>query len=355
MTYQLYLNTMSPFGAKSSAMVGYAGLSCEQKIQNIVSRFAVIKRLTGKTMIPVLRRGEWAINDSSHIARYVVDRTDKPLLPADAALESICWLLEDFADEWLSLWVLFSRWAHDADAAGREIGDELTAGVPIVSRAVGRLAAAGIQPLVERAGANEENRQALERSRDRFLQALETLLETSPEFIFERYPTVADFSIYGQLSQFDHDATGHQKMRMYPNVREYLGRIDRMKLPHPSVTVHQGKARAVAELGPLFAEFLGTYWRVLVANHQAYNAPKRPKMAEAELLDGEPFTFRPSGYFVARLEFVLSQLDRAYAQREELFGGKGLEIEHALVQQVACLTDYDAGRELLRRFDHIGR
>jgi hypothetical protein len=192
---------------------------------------------------------------------------------------------------------------------------------------------------------------------------LETLFDSGddtedddrPEFLFESYPTVAEFAIFGQIFQYAHDPTGSQKMRLYPGIGDYLERIARMKLPHPSVNLHQRPARDVADLAPLFAEFLGTYWRVLVANHQAYHRPKRPSHTDVELLDGESFTLRPSGYMVGRLEFVLSQLDRAYAEREELFGGKGLEIEHALVQQVARLADDAAGRELLRQFPHIGR
>jgi glutathione S-transferase len=355
--YRLYLNTMSPFGAKSCAMIGYAGLPCEVKIQNIVSRFATIKRLTGKTMIPVLRRGEWAINDSSRIARFVQERTDRPLLPGDPALAPICWLLEDFADEWIALWMLASRWTHERDIEAMEegVGKELTGGLPLVSSAVGRIAASGIQSLIEKGGAAEVNRAALERSRDRLLQALESLLETPPQYLFEAYPTMADFAFFGPLSQYASDPTGRDKMRMYPNVGEYLECMERMKLPHPSVSAHEAPSRDVGALAPLFAEFLGTYWRVLLANHRAYSTPERPQRTSVELLDGEAFSFRPSGYYVARLEFVLSQLDAAYAEREELFGGKALEIEHALVQEVAKLTDYEAGRELLRGYAHIGK
>jgi glutathione S-transferase len=363
--YQLYLNSMSPFAMKSSAMIGYAGLACEPKVQNVVNRFASIKRLTGKTMIPVLRRGEWAINDSSQIARYVMEHADRPLLPADPALGPICWLLEDFADEWVSLWMLSSRWSHqeDVEVTSLEVGKELVGGLPLISGAVGRLAAIGIQKVVERAAGGQQNQEALDRSRDRLLQALEACFEASdeagdddgPEFLFDAYPTLADFALYGQLSQYGRDPSGNKKMRLYPGVRDYLERIDRMTLPHPTVGLHAGGPRDVSELAPIFAEFLGTYWRVLVANHRAYHRPKRPKHIEVELLDGESFSLRPSGYFVGRLEFVLSQLNRAYAEREELFGGKGLEIEHALIQQVGHLTEDASGRQLLREYPHIGK
>jgi glutathione S-transferase len=357
MTHRLYINSMSPFSMKASAMIGYAGLDCELRTQNIVTRYATLKRMTGKTMVPTLRRGEWALNDSTRIARHLIEATERPLLPQDARLEPLCWLLEDFADEWFSLWVLQSRWDNPEDVAAQtaEIGHELACGLPGVSGLLGRLAAVGVKKKIRYGGANEANAGALERSRERFLQALETVLEQPPAFLFESYPTVADFSTYGQVSQFERDPTGQEVMRLYPNVRDYLAKMDAMALPHPEVDVRAGGSRDVSSLSGLFAEFLGTYWRLLVANHRAYHQEKRPEQVDVELLDGESFTFRPSGYRVGRLEFVLSQLDSAYAERDELFGGKAVDVEHALVRQVAALTDYPAGRELLRQFPHIGK
>ncbi len=355
--YQLYLNSMSPFSMKASAMIGYAGLPCRVKTQNLVNRFATLQRLTGQTMVPTLRRGEWAIADSSHIAHYIVEHTDRPLLPADSTLAPICWLLEDFADEWVSLWVLGSRWTSAADAQQnkRAIGRELAAGLPGASALLGRVAGVVIAGNIGKGGARAANLPAMERSRDRLLQALESLLERQPDHLFECYPTVADFALFGQLSQYAHDPTGRAKMRIYPNVLDYLARMERMTLPHPSVTTRRGAPRPVGALSALFAEFLGTYWRVLVANHRAYHRDKRPERVDVELLDGEVFTIRPSGYLVGRLEFVLAQMDAAYATRDELFGGQGLEIEHALIQQVASLTDDAAGRDLLRAYPHIAK
>ncbi|MFP4597602.1 MAG: glutathione S-transferase family protein [Persicimonas sp.] len=355
--YRLYVNSMSPYALKSSAMIGYAGLPCEPVIQNVVNRFATLKRLTGKTMIPVLRRGEWAINDSSRIAEYLVGHGERPLLARDEALAPICWLLEDFADEWLSMWVLLSRWSHEADVEQNteEIGRELTGGLPVLSGVIGQLAVVGIRKNVRRGGARPANEQALNRSRERFLQALETVLDAGPDFLFERYPTVADFAIFGQLHQYGRDPTGGDELRLYPSVREYLQRLDAMALPHPAVHLHAADSRPVSDLAPLLAEFLGTYGRVLVANHRAYHGSERPDGLEVAMLDGEVFSLRPNGYLAARLEFVLGQLDRAYTEREELFGGKGLELEHALVQLVGRLTDYPAGRELMRKFPSIAK
>jgi glutathione S-transferase len=354
--YQLYINTMSPYSSKASALIGYAGLECTETIQNAVNRFATIKRLTGKTMIPVLRRGEWAINDSTQIARYVQQRTQRRLLPEREELHALCWLLEDFADEWLSKIVLASRWlnAEDRRDTADAIGDELVAGLPGISSLAGRGVARAIRSELAPGGINEDNRGVLERSRARVLQALESLLEEPPGFLFCEHPTVADFAFFGQWTQFARDPSGADVLRMYPNVSEYLDRLDAMTLPHPLVRDAEACQRPLSELRGLFAEFLGTYWPVLVTNYQAIHQEQRPERVRAEMLDGESFAFKPCGYLVGRLEFVLEQIDRAYARQETLFGEDGLEIEQGIVVQITRLARSESGRELLDNFPDIG-
>lgn len=353
--YQLYINTMSPYSSKASALVGYAGLDCTERIQTAVNRYATIKRLTGKTMIPMLRRGEWAINDSTDIATYVMERTGRPLLPHREQLHALCWLLEDFGDEWVAKIVLASRWLNDRDhrELSVRIGAELV-GVPGLSTLAGRAAAAGIRSALAPAGIARGNRAVLERSRGRLLQALESLLDNAPSFIFCEHPTVADFAFYGQLVQLANDPSGGEVLRMYPNVRQYLERIDAMTLPHPLVRESERAERPLGELRGIFAEFLGTYWPLLVANFEAKQQPDTPRRVGATMLDGERFEFKPSRYLMRRLAFVLEQVDRAYARQETLFGDEGLEIEQGIVTQIARLVETEAGRDLLADYPHIG-
>lgn len=353
--YQLYINSMSPYSAKASALIGYSGVDCTETVQNAVNRYTAIMRLTGETMIPVLRRGEWAINDSTDIARYVLRRSERRLLPARDELDALCWLLEDFADEWISKIVLASRWLNPGDR--RDVSDRIGAelvGFPVLSSVAGRGAAHAIQAALRPSGVFEDNRTVLERSRGRLLQALEALLEEPPDFLFCGYPTVADFSFFGQWSQYAGDTSGGEVLRMYPNLRAYLERIGAMTLPHPLIRSDSHEQRDLAALRALFAEFLGTYWPVLVTNYEAIHQEQRPGRVSAEMLDGESFSFRPSRYLVGRLEFVLEQIDRGYAERETLFGEQGLEIEQGIVTQIARLVRTPSGRELLENYPHIG-
>jgi glutathione S-transferase len=354
--YTLYTNSMSPYSSKASALLGYAGIPCREEYQNLVSRFTVLKRLTGKTMVPVLRQGEWAINDSTQIARWAQGESDQSLLPEREALAPICWLLEEFADEWLSRWVVLSRWKHTEDARElrRQIGREVTCGLPGLTTPAGKLTGTMIEKHLARGGVRRENRSALEQSRDRVLQGLENIFESADGYLFGGEPTVADFAFYGQLEQYRRDPTGSERMQLYPAIGEWLDRLDRMRLPHPVVAHRQDAGAGLAELNVLFGEFFGTYWRVLVDCHRARQASGGAEGdIEVELLDGTTFRFYPSGYLAGRLDFVLEQLEAACEHREALFGAGRLEWEEAIGGALDQLAAYREGRARLNAHGNL--
>ena len=358
MTYTLYINSMSPYSIKTSALLGYAGVPSRVEYQNLVTRFTVLKRLTGKTMVPVLRRGEWAINDSTEIAHWAIRESDRRLLPDEKRLEPVCWLLEEFADEWISRWMVHSRWynAEDADEVARRVGGEITGEVPAVGGPVGKLSAAAIKKGLSRGGVREANRRALEQSRDRTLQALENLFERREGFLFGGEPTVADFSLYGQLEQYRRDPTGGSRMQMYPAIGEWLDDIDRMRLPHP-VVAGRGGGVEPSDLSVLLGEFFGAYWPVVLAAHRAEHsggveATESGDIA-VELLDGTRFEFCPGRYLAGRLEFVVAQLDAICGATPSLIAEEALGIRSAVEKVVDQLAGYGAGRRLLRAHPHL--
>lgn len=355
MTYELYVNTMSPYSIKASALLGYAGIPCKIVRQNLVTRFTVLKRLTGKTMVPVLRRGEWAINDSTEIARWAVGETDQSLLPAEQWLHPICWLLEEFADEWVSRWMVQSRWCNpeDADYVGEWIGEELTGDVPCIGQSIGAAARRLITKGLARGGARDSNRPALEQSRDRTLQALENLFDESDGFLFGPFPTVADFSLYGQIEQYRRDPTGGRRMEMYPAISEWLDVVDRMRLPHPVVALRHDVDFREGRLDRFFAEFFGTYWRVVVAIHRARASGADSDDVEVELVDGTTFRCYPSRYMAGRIEFVLGQLEALYRSDGELLETRKLQIREAVEGGIERLAGYEAGARMLQEFPRL--
>ncbi len=374
--YTLYNNSASPYGLKTLALIGYSGVACRVVTQNIVTRFTVIKRLTGRTMIPVLRDGDEALSDSTKIARKIMAESGKRMLPRDPKLAELCWLLEDFADEWMARVLLFSRWhtLRDSAEVSQIVGSELGGGVPWVSQALGALSERVIPKSVAPMGVMVSNADALEYSRERLLLSLESVFSSGPMFLFDGLPTVADFAFFGVLGQFFRDPSGRARADEFPNLRRYLGRLELMCLPLADVRVDdQQPSRDIKELHAVFAELMGTYWPMLVANFRAralvadVNLAKKrgdkkkerskkqqQKQVRAMMLDGSSYQFVPTSYLNERLNYLLSLIDKAYLKRDELFGEPGLRLESALVANIAALSSHPEGRELLREFPNLG-
>lgn len=370
--YTLYNNSASPYGLKVLALLGYSGVACRVMTQNIVTRFTVIRRLTGRTMIPVLRDGELAVSDSTQIARKIMGESVRPMLPRDPGRVELCWLLEDFADEWMALFLLYSRWhtEKDSEEVSQIVGQEMGAGLPWISQGLGALSGRVIPKAVQAMGVRESNAEALEQSRERMLLALEVLFGEGPLYLLEGYPTVADFAFFGVLGQYFRDPAGRVRVKEFPRLQEYLGRLEAMCLPLAEIQVNWEQApREMQSLQPVFAELMGTYWPLLVANFRAFSdlskqdstrrtgrkhGKGRRKQAQTMMIDGSTFYFAPSGGLTRRFQELLRLIDQAYQQRDALFGGEGLRLESALLSQIAALSRHPEGRELLREYPHLG-
>ena len=356
MKYELIISAASPYSSKILALMGYIEVDHRVRIQNGMTRYTVARRLTGQTMVPVLRKGRWAINDSTEIARYLIRDSPKPTLPPGEGT-GLAWLLEDFADEWITRWVIHSRWSHREDAreVSELIGRELTGVVPVGSRAVGEQAARFLRGRLKSWGVREENEAALERSGARLLRALEDLLSSGPSYLFGFYPTVTDFAFYGPLIQYRRDPTGRQVLRGYPAVSRYLDRLDAMASRPPAVKIDQHQVRRnLEELQPLLGEALGSYWPVLMENYRALGDPKGVRERSVQCLDGASFVFGSTRYLGRRLSEWLELLDQAYQKGDRLFGEEGIRMERAMVGRIAELCEFEGGRELLRSYPHLG-
>jgi glutathione S-transferase len=298
--------------------------------------------------------------------RYAAAQMEQSLEPSQMHLEPVSWLLEEFADEWVSRWFIYSRWHNrrDFSEVSADVGRELTGALPGLGKPLGWLAATGIKKSLRRGGVTEENRSALSSSRDRTLAALEAFLtqrEEDGRYLLTNHPTPADFGFYGQLEQFRQDPTGSDFMRGYPAICGWLNRIDRMRLPHPVVAASRGEDVELENLNPLFAEFIGTYLQTLVDNavvratldEEASEEDGDRPMVSSDLPDGTSFDFPPSGYLRKRLSFVLEQLDRVFEYEESLLGDGRLRIRSSVLSCLEPLTSTEETRELLAGCDHL--
>lgn len=148
-----------------------------------------------------------AVTDSTPLLRRFEREFDgRSVLPADPALRFIDYLLEDYADEWLTKPMFHYRWhyAADADKATsilpywHDIGvDDATVAqrqTAFRKRQRGRLHVVG---------SNEQTKALIEDSYQRFLRVLQTHLGQH-RFLMGDRPGASDFACYGQLTCLAH-------------------------------------------------------------------------------------------------------------------------------------------------------
>ena len=357
MSYELFISRASPYSMKIAAMMAYLGVEHRLTLQNAMNRYAVIRRLSGRTMVPMLRRDDWALSDSTAIARYLMRLPEhRRRLWMPEGVDTLSFLLEDFSDEWMVRWMALSRWLHTEDRrhVERIIGRELSAGLPGVGGFVGSAARAAVVGRMEGWGVSETNRTTLMASAHRTLGAVERALDDGRLYLFGDRASLADFGIFGPLGQYASDPTGARKLTSsdYTRLRAYLQRFNAML--DGEVVEGQATDASLEALEALMAEALGTYWEVMVANLEALHRKKRPATTAARLLDGASFEFAPSRYLNGQLQGWLQEMEDAYNTRNELFGPEGAVLERALIGRVEALASRPEAADLLAAYPGLG-
>ena len=207
----------SPYSLKMRALLRYRRIPHNWIVPVGYLGEAGELREAGKGMIPVMQipEGEyWA--DSTPMILALEDRiATRSVLPADPCDRFLARLIEDFADEWLVHVVFDYRWATPEDqsfCSHRQIAGWVGA-MPhaefeqIVERMTTRQT-----ELLARLGDQAINRPLYESTYREVLAAIEAQLESS-RFLFGERPSIADFGLYGQLSQLAIDPSASAIMR----------------------------------------------------------------------------------------------------------------------------------------------
>lgn len=146
---------------------------------------------------------EYAACDSTPIVRQLeLDYPGRETVPQNAVLEFFNYLIEDYADEWLTKAMFHYRWSYAPDIWkagqilprwGNTTGDEAALqekAEKVTQHQISRLAYVG---------SNQITGAIIEDSFTRFLKALDKHLQLLP-FILGKRPSSCDFAIYGQLT-----------------------------------------------------------------------------------------------------------------------------------------------------------
>jgi len=146
---------------------------------------------------------EAMIDSTFQIKRLEELFTDRSVIPTDPVMTFIDFLIEDYADEWLTKAMFHYRWAHEEsavnaaemlpswykiDASEKELKpfSEM-----IGSRQIGRLGVVG---------SNETTGPMIEAFYVRWLQLMKNHIMNGP-YIMGKRPGTADFAVFGQQSQ----------------------------------------------------------------------------------------------------------------------------------------------------------
>ncbi len=145
-----------------------------------------------------------AVTDSSPILRrFEEEYQGRHCIPTNPVLAFLNWLIEDYADEWLTKAMFHYRWHYQADIqkAGSILprwhnisasDDEIAPLSKMISeRQIDRLSYVG---------SNDVTKSVIEESFQRFLAIFNAHLQDAG-FLFGARPASADFAIYGQLTQ----------------------------------------------------------------------------------------------------------------------------------------------------------
>lgn len=149
------------------------------------------------------RGEEEAVCDSTPIIRrFEVEYNGRSVIPDDPRLAFIDYIIEDFADEWLTKAMFHYRWSYDADIekAGQMLPrwNNTSAPEADIQEKSDYVSALQISRL-SYVGSNDATRELIEHSFEEFVGLLDKHLSQRP-FLFGKRPSAADFAIHGQLS-----------------------------------------------------------------------------------------------------------------------------------------------------------
>jgi glutathione S-transferase len=219
----------SPYSLKMRALMRHRRVP-HLWVQDMAARQALFTQVKAP-VIPLLQWPDGRVsNDSTVLTRELeASHAGRSVIPENPGHAFLAFLIEDFADEWLTKAMFGYRWLGEADQkqmsrwltfdsmAGAGAPAQETMAKAFRDRQVGRMALVGCT-----AG----NFPLIEASTRAVLAALEAHVSDSL-FLFGNRPSEAEFALFGQLAQLGVDPTPQAMMRAdFPLAFRWLAHID---------------------------------------------------------------------------------------------------------------------------------
>lgn len=273
---------------------------------------------------------EAVVDSTPLIRRFETEFNERLAIPPHPVLAFVNYLIEDYADEWLTKPMFHYRWSYKADinqaASILPLWRQIQAPAEQMKKLSDYVADRQISRLYV-VGSNATTAPVIEASYKRFLQVMDALLQKQPFVLGER-PASADLAIYAQLTQLTHfDPTPSALcLKEAPRLYAWVDLVDDLSGHAGDESNWMSTTELRSVLGDLLAEIGRVYVPVLVANARALQANKKEVQAE---VDGQAWVQPTFPYQAKCLLWINEQYqkldDASKAQVEELLIDTGCE------------------------------
>jgi glutathione S-transferase len=273
-----------------------------------------------------------AVVDSSPIIRRLEREFEgRSVLPPNPIVAFVDYLLEDYADEWLTKAMFHYRWhyAADADKAGDILprwsriasSDEEMAQMKkfIMDRQISRLYVVG---------SNDVTTPVIEASYERFLELFNAHLKVHP-YLMGKRPGASDFGVFGQLTALTHfDPTPMAlTMAKAPRVYAWVEVTEDLSGLEPKDGDWLDAKNIPSTIIALLKEFGRVYVPALLANAAAI--AKGGETFETEI-DGKPWKQQTFPYQAKCLQWIRNAYadlsDENRAAVDKILSGTGIGV-----------------------------
>jgi len=285
----------SPYTRKMLAVLRYRHLPYEFLIGDQATALGLPEPKVGLLPTFYLQDAEGAIEpavDSTPlIRRFDVEFSGRAVVPVDPVLAFLDYLIEDYADEWLTKAMFHYRWhfAADIDRAGTilPMWRNISAAPEQLTRSKAFIADRQIARLYV-VGSNDVTAPVIEASYRRFLAIFDRLLQHQP-FVAGQRPGAADFGLYAQLTQLaKFDPTPMAIcLDAAPRVYAWTDLVDDLSGLQAADDGWLSRADARARLAELLTEIGRVYVPALLANASALSRGDTQMSTE---IDGKAWT-----------------------------------------------------------------
>jgi glutathione S-transferase len=273
---------------------------------------------------------EATVDSTPLIRRFESEYSGRTTIPADPVLSFLNYLIEDYADEWLTKAMFHYRWHYraDIDMAGTVLPhwNNIQASAEELKQLKSYVAERQISRLYV-VGSNEATAPVIEASYKRFLDIMDKVIERQ-KFVLGARPSSADFGIYAQLTQlakFD-PTPAAVCLSANPRVYAWTDLVDDLSGQPASAGAWMAVQDISAILGDLLHEIGRTYAPALLANAKAL---QNGQAEMATTIDDRPWLQPTFPYQAKCLQWInqaYQQLDaEARSKTDTILAGTGCD------------------------------